>query len=190
MKALFDAIRTIKGSALTLADVALVNAALPAPAPPPAAMKTSATGVALIHGFETFESDAYRDPGSDNGLPITIGWGSTRDEAGSPIKLGAVWTRERADARFYADLGTYERGVQTALAGAPATQAQFDALVSFAYNVGTQALRGSTLARLHRAGDYAGARAQFARWDKNDGKKMAGLVRRRAAEAELYRDAS
>jgi lysozyme len=66
------------------------------------------------------------------------------------------------------------------------TQSQFDALVSFAYNVGLSALNDSTLLRLHKAGDYAGAKAQFARWDKNDGKVIKGLARRRAAEAALY----
>ena len=76
MKALFDAIRTIKNSALTLADVALVNAALAAPAPA-AAMKTSAKGVALMHEFEGCRLNAYPDPGSRDGAPWTIGWGST-----------------------------------------------------------------------------------------------------------------
>jgi len=181
MKALFDAIRTIKNSALTLADVALVNAALAAPTPA-AAMKTSAKGVALMHKFEGCRLNAYPDPGSRDGTPWTIGWGST----GPGIAKGVTWTQKQADDRFVSDLVTYERGVQTALEGAPVTQDQFDALVSFSYNVGTQALRTSTLARMHRAGDYVGAKAQFARWDKNDGKKMAGLARRRAAEAELY----
>ncbi|WP_309091730.1 lysozyme [Phenylobacterium sp.] len=152
----------------------------------PAGMKVSQAGIDLIHSFESFQPKAYRDPGSRDGLPITIGWGSTSDEQGRPIKLGDVWTRERADARFAKDLEKYERGVLDALAGAPVTQGQFDALVSFAYNVGLQALRESTLLKLHKAGDYGGAHRQFGRWVKNDGKTLAGLVRRRAAEAALY----
>lgn len=149
-------------------------------------VRTSPAGIALIHSFESFQPKAYRDPGSRDGLPITIGWGSTSDEQGRPIKLGDVWTRERADARFVKDLERFEAGVLNALAGAPTTQGQWDALVSFAYNVGLQAFRDSTLLRLHKAGDYAGAGAQFGRWVKNDGKTLAGLVRRRAAEAAMY----
>lgn len=144
--------------------------------------RTGKAGVDLIHSFEQLRLDAYEDPGSDNGLPITIGWGSTRDEQGRPIKLGTRWTKERADARFAADLADEEALVNRV---APVTtQNQFDALVSFQYNTG--ALKTSALLKLHNAGDYAGARAQFARWNKNDGRVMAGLTRRRAAEAKLY----
>ena len=81
------------------------------------------------------------------------------------------------------------------LRGKPCTQYQFDALVSFAYNVGldidadniAEGLGDSTLLRKHLAGDYEGAAAQFAAWNKNDGKVLRGLVRRRAAEAAMYR---
>ena len=80
------------------------------------------------------------------------------------------------------------------LAGAATTQGQFDALVSFAYNVGldidddtaAEGLGDSTLLRKHKAGDYAGAKAEFLKWVKNDGVVMKGLTRRRAAEAALY----
>lgn len=148
------------------------------------ARRTSKAGIDLIHSFESFKAQAYKDPGSKDGLPITIGWGSTKDEQGRPIKLGEVWTRERADARFAADLAKFERSV--AAMAPTTTQSQFDALVSFAYNVGLAALNDSTLLRLHKAGDYAGAQQQFKRWSFNDGKVLAGLTRRRAAEAALY----
>jgi len=140
----------------------------------------SPKGVALMHSFESCKLTAYADPGSKDGKPHTIGWGST----GPDIRLGMTWTQQQADERFAKDLGTFERAV--ANLAPKTTQSQFDALVSFAYNVGVQALRDSTLLRMHNAGDYAGAKAQFARWDKNDGKVMAGLTRRRAAEATLY----
>lgn len=146
----------------------------------------SKAGIDLIHSFESFQQLAYRDPGSKDGLPITIGWGSTRDEQGKPIRLGDVWTRERADARFADDLADFTADVLKAVAPAPVTQGQLDALVSFAYNVGIDAFRSSTLLKMHKAGDYAGAKAQFARWCKNDGQTLKGLVRRRAAEAALY----
>lgn len=185
-KALFDAIRGIKGSALTLADVAAVNRALgvdaPAPVVEPGGMRTSPAGIALIHSFEQCRLTAYPDPGSAHGEPWTIGWGST----GSDIRKGVVWTQAQCDDRFARDLMKFEQGVTNALRGAAVTQPQFDALVSFAYNCGLEALRSSTLLRMHVGGDYAGAQAQFARWNKNDGKVMNGLTRRRAAEAARY----
>ena len=72
------------------------------------------------------------------------------------------------------------------LGGAPTTQHQFDAMVSFAYNVGPGNLSTSTLLKKHKAKDFAGAAAEFAKWNKADRKVMAGLTRRRAAEAALY----
>ena len=71
-----------------------------------------------------------------------------------------------------------------ALGDAPTTQHQFDALVSFHYNTG--AIATATLTKKHKAGDFDGAKAEFGRWIKNDGKVMKGLIRRRNAEAELY----
>lgn len=182
MKALFDAIRTIKGSALSQADVDAVNAALnvASAAPPLPVKRVSPGGIDLIHSFESCRLEAYPDPGSVDGRPWTIGWGST----GPGIAKGVVWTQEQADARFAADLGRFEKAV--GLMAPVTTQNQFDALVSFAYNVGLAALNDSTLLRMHNAGNYTGAKAQFSRWSKNDGKTMAGLVRRRAAEAALY----
>ena len=72
-----------------------------------------------------------------------------------------------------------------AIGEAPTSQAQFDALVSFHYNTG--AIGRATLTRRHRAGDHAGAAREFARWNRAGGRVLAGLVRRRAAEAALYR---
>ena len=144
--------------------------------------RVSQAGIDLIHSFESLRLDAYPDPGSSNGLPVTIGWGSTRDENGHPIKLGDRWTKERADARFADDLSDDEQVV--ARLAPVTTQGQFDALVSFQYNTG--ALAKSTLLKRHNAGDYAGAADQFARWVFNDGKRLRGLERRRTAERALY----
>lgn len=179
-KLLFDAIRRIKGSPLTQADVDAVNAALiPAKA---AELTVSPRGIKLLHSFEGCRLKAYPDPGSKDGNPWTIGWGST----GPGIGPGVVWTQAQADARFAADLAKFAWRVAALLDGVPTTQSQFDALVSLAYNIGVNALAGSTVLRRHKAGDYAGAQAAFAMWNKNDGKVMKGLVNRRAAEAELY----
>lgn len=205
-KRLFDAIRTVKGAALTRSDVDLINAALadpfdqadmprPAPQTPRGALRASPACIALIHSFETLELRSYRDPGSRDGLPITNGWGTTREEDGGRISLGTVWTREKADRLFARDLRMFEDGVNTLLAGAPTTQYQFDALVSFAYNVGldmnkngkAEGLGESTLLRKHLRGDYAGAALEFPKWNKNDGVVLKGLVRRRAAEQAMYR---
>lgn len=152
-------------------------------------MKLSDAGLATIRQFEGFRADAYPDPGSSNGLPVTIGYGSTRDEDGRPIKLGDTITRERADELLRHEVAATEREVER-LVTVPLTQPQFDALVSFAFNVGTGALDASTLRRKLNAGDYAGAADELLRWDKNDGRVMAGLSRRRRAERELFLSAA
>ncbi|WP_235522779.1 glycoside hydrolase family protein [Novosphingobium sp. Leaf2] len=124
--------------------------------------------------------DAYPDPGSADGKPWTIGWGST----GADVKKGVIWTQAQCDARFDVDIQRYVREVATFLGTAPTSQAQFDALVSFHYNTG--AIRSATLGQLHRAGRFDDAAAQFPRWNQNDGKVMDGLKARRADEAALY----
>lgn len=124
--------------------------------------------------------EAYPDPGS-GGDPWTIGWGST----GPGIAPGTVWTRRQCEERLAHDLLRYAQEVDRALGGAPTSQRQFDALVSFHYNTG--AIRRATLTRRHRAGDHEGAATEFARWNRAGGRVMMGLTRRRAAEAALYR---
>ena len=130
--------------------------------------------------------EAYPDPGT-GGKPWTIGIGSTTDENGAAINPGDVWTEERARARFEDHLREFGEGVDKLLAGKPTTAAQKAAIVSWVYNVGLGAASKSTLLRKHAAGDYKGAQAEFARWNRAGGRVLAGLVRRRAAEAELYR---
>jgi len=112
----------------------------------------------------------------------TIGWGTT----GPDIKLGLVWARAECDVRFAADLKTFGEGVAKLITG-PTTQAQYDAMVCLTYNIGPGSFRVSTLLRMHNAGDHEGAGAQFADWNKQAGKVLAGLTTRRAAEAALYR---
>ena len=154
-------------------------------------MKTSQQGgVTVMHHFENCKLKAYPDPGSKNGEPWTIGWGHT----GPEVKPGLVWTQAQADAAFLEDLRSFERDVGS-LVKVPLTQGQFDALVSFAYNVGSdidtdtiaEGLGDSTLLRKLNAGDYEGAAQEFKKWNKNDGKVMRGLIRRRAAEEALFR---
>ena len=148
-------------------------------------MKTSQAGIDLIHSFESLRLKAYPDPGSKDGKPYTVGWGST----GSDISPGTVWTKEKADQRFANDLGKFEQAVSS-LVRVPLTQNQFDALVSFTYNLGAGNLKSSTLLKMLNAGDYEGAGKQLLRWTKNDGVEMAGLVRRRKAELKMFRGES
>lgn len=144
------------------------------------ARRTGPKGIALMHKWEGCKLTAYPDPGSKDGNPWTIGWGST----GPDIKKGTVWTQAQADARFEQDLVQYEAEVSAAIGDAPTTQDQFDALVSFHYNTGK--IGSATLTRLHKSGDYAGAAAEFGKWIYNDGKPMDGLKNRRADERRLY----
>jgi lysozyme len=151
-------------------------------------MTPSPACFALIQQFEgcakkqpNGDFAAYPDPGT-GGVPWTIGWGST----GTDITPGLVWTQAECDARLTRDVSAFAAKVSAAIGSSPTSQHQFDAMVSFAYNVGVANLESSTLLRLHKAGDFAGAAAQFGRWDEAAGRVLPGLVKRRAAEAALY----
>lgn len=148
-------------------------------------MKTSQAGIDLIHSFESLRLKAYPDPGSKDGKPYTVGWGST----GSDIGPGTVWTKEKADQRFASDLSKFEQAVSL-LVKVPLAQYQFDALVSFTYNLGIGSLKSSTLLKMLNEGDYSNAGLQLLRWTKNDGVEMAGLVRRRKAELKMFKGES
>lgn len=192
---LFLAIRQIVGRGLTQAEVDSINRALYSTVVVAASlgMRVGDAGISLMHEFENCKLTAYPDPGT-GGKPWTIGWGNITDENGKPIEPGTTWTQERADARFRQYLGGLEAGLNALIGSKPTTQNQFDALASFAYNVGldidddtkAEGLGDSTLLRCHLAGDYSGAAAQFAKWNRANGKVMRGLTRRRAAEAALY----
>ena len=185
-KPVFDAFRTFMGGKLTQAEADAMDALLDRFRPRDAQSEWLALAVPLIAEFEGFRERAYPDPGT-GGKPWTIGFGSTRDEHGQPIKPGTVWTRARAEARFRRDVQEFAEHVDRIIDGAPTTPNQKAAMVSLAYNVGPANLATSTLLRLHKVGDYAGAANEFARWKFAAGKVLPGLVRRRAAEAKLYR---
>jgi GH24 family phage-related lysozyme (muramidase) len=146
-------------------------------------MNVGPDGIALVKSFEGCRLKAYPDPGT-GGEPWTVGWGTTRYANGQKVQPGDTVTQAEADALLRNDLAGTERQVTRAIGGAPTTQRQFDALVSFEYNTG--ALLSSTLLRKHKAGDFAGAAAEFLRWTHAGGKVLPGLVKRRAAEAALY----
>lgn len=156
-------------------------------------MKLSKNGVKVMHHWESCKLTAYPDPGSKDGRPITIGWGHT----GPEVKKGLVWTQAQADAAFLKDVERAERIVDKYVK-VPLTQGQYDALVDSAYNIGPgkkgvkdgimELFSGepSTMLKLLNAGYYTGACKQLARWNKNDGKVMRGLVRRRASAMALW----
>lgn len=147
-------------------------------------MRISDNGLAVIKNFESCKLEAYPDPGT-GGAPWTIGWGHT----GRDVKPGMKWTQKQADDALLADLARFENGVSS-LVTIDLKQGQFDALVSFAYNVGLTALQNSTLLEMVNNKRFDQALAQFARWNKSGGRVMKGLIRRRAAESWLWRDAS
>lgn len=137
-----------------------------------------------VKKLEGLRLKAYPDPGSKNGEPWTIGYGHTSD-GHLKVARGLTITVEQAEAALEFDLAetaeAVERLVKVAL-----NDNQFGALVSFAFNIGTGAFAKSTLLKKLNAGDYAAVPQELARWVKNDGKTMAGLVTRRASEAGLW----
>lgn len=147
-------------------------------------MQTSHEGIALIKGFEGCRLTAYPDPGT-GGAPWTIGYGWTHPIDGKPVKPGMTIDQETADRLLKTGLVSYENDVLK-LVRVKLTKGQFDALVSFAYNVGSRALSTSTLLKKLNAGDIKGAADEFLRWNKAGGKVLNGLTRRRQAERALF----
>ena len=136
----------------------------------------NANGLALIKQFEGLRLKAYKCPAG----VWTVGYGST----GAHVKPDTVITADEAERLLLDDLVRFEQGV--ALQCPVATDNQFAALVAFAFNVGLESLKTSTLRRMHNEGNYAGAAGQFGRWNKGGGKVLPGLIKRRAAESALY----
>ena len=145
-------------------------------------MKIGEKGLALIKEFEGCKLQSYKCPAG----VWTIGVGSTRYADGTPVKAKQALPGEAAAMQLLAHtVGAYEHTVNAI--GVPLTQNQFDALVSLCYNIGSGNLISSTLAKMLKAGnDKAEVAKQFLRWNKAAGKELAGLTRRRNAEAELF----
>lgn len=138
-------------------------------------------GLSLIKKFEGFRSRRYFDPA---GFP-TIGFGHLilRSEE---IMFSTPINREIAESLLRIDVVRAERAVLRNI-NVPLTDNQFDALVSFTFNLGGGALQRSTLRRKINREDHSGAAREFGRWVWAGGRKLKGLIRRRAASAELYR---
>ncbi len=144
-------------------------------------MQTSDKGIALIKQFEGCKLTAYQD---SVGV-WTIGYGWTHPVDGKPIRAGMTIKQGTAERLLKTGLVSYESDVSR-LVKVGLTQGQFDALVSFTYNLGARSLSTSTLLRKLNAGDYAGAADEFLRWNKAGGKVLNGLTRRREAERALF----
>jgi len=138
-------------------------------------MNISNQGIKLIKRFEGLKLKPYLCPA---GI-ASIGYGHTYLVN---INDPAI-TEEEADRLLAQDLKLYEKPVSE-MVKVPINQNQFDALVSFAFNLGTAALRGSTLLKKLNAGQPCAA--EFDRWIFAAGKALPGLVRRRAAERRLF----
>ena len=142
-------------------------------------MKLGPAGIALIKSFEGLRLAAYLPTPED--VP-TIGYGHTR-----AVAMGDTCTQEQADAWFLEDVAWAEDCVTRAVT-AELQQNEFDSAVSLCFNIGCKAFSGSTLVKVLNEGDYDGAAAQFLRWNKQAGKTLAGLTRRREAEKELFEE--
>ena len=143
--------------------------------------KTATKGIELIKEFEGCRLTAYKCPAG----VWTIGYGHTGTVDGKAIASGMTISAAKATELLKADLATYEAAVNSYVT-APITQNMFDALVSFAFNCGSGALKSSTLLKKLNGKDYSGAAAEFPKWNKAGGKVLNGLVRRRAREQQLF----
>ena len=143
-------------------------------------MRTSEAGIDLIKSFEGCRTVAYQDVVG----VWTIGYGHTID-----VKEGMRITQHQCDVMLEVDIETYENYVNEQV-DVSLTQNQFDALVSWVYNLGPTNLRNSTMLKVLNAGKYDEVPYQMKRWNRAGGKVLKGLVVRRKAEAELFNNES
>ena len=133
-------------------------------------------GLALIKKFEGCELKAYQ---CSAGV-WTIGYGHTKD-----VVEGMEITQEQAEQMLVDELHEYESYINKYVTVA-LSQNQFDALVSWVYNLGPANLTASTMLKVLNSGEYEDVPAQMKRWNKAGGEVLNGLVRRREAEALLF----
>ena len=139
-------------------------------------MNISQEGLSLIKKFEGCELEAYKCAAG----VWTIGYGSTKG-----VKEEDTLIQEEADNLLLHEMQEYE-GYINDLVKAPLEQNQFDALVSWVFNLGPANLKASTMLKFLNAGDYHLIPSQIKRWNKAGGKVLEGLIRRREAEALLF----
>ena len=187
-KIIFDYLRKLSGGALTQAQVIATDKLLSIDFDAvknmlgvPESMSVSNKGVDLICEFEGKRLVAY-----DDGVGVwTIGFGTIKYPNGVRVKKGDTCTLEQAKEYMRHDLIEFEHTVNSSVK-VPLNQNQFDALVSLAYNIGSNAFKSSTLVKKLNTGDYQGAADQFNVWVNAGGKRMQGLVNRRDREKLLF----
>ena len=140
-------------------------------------MRISEAGLQIIKEFEGLRLEAYRD---SVGVP-TIGYGHTHN-----VKMGDVITVETANRFLHEDASNAENCVTRSFKEIELTQGQYDALVSFTFNLGCGALHKSTLRRKLLHGDAHGAANEFHKWCHAGHHVLAGLVKRRKEEQDLF----
>lgn len=146
-------------------------------------MKCSDNGLRLIQEFEGLRLSSYL---CSAGVP-TIGYGATYYHDGSKVKLGQTITRDQANQLLKDHLKEFEGSVIGLLNTTKVNQNQFDALVSFAFNLGAANLAKSQLLRFVKTNpNDPKIAAEFAKWNRAGGEVSTGLVRRRKKEAQLY----
>ena len=146
-------------------------------------IKTGSAGIDMIKHFEGFRSAPYKCPA---GIP-TIGYGATFYTNGKKVTMSdKSITETEAVALLKSMLVSFEKYVDSYCVDA-INQNQFDALVSFCYNLGPSNLKSSTLIKKVNANPNDPAiRVEFMKWTKAGGRTLAGLVKRREAESNLY----
>lgn len=137
--------------------------------------------IRLVKHFESFYSKAYLDP---VGIP-TIGYGTIQYSNGNKVKLGDTITEDDAINEMMLELNQKFKAIKDSIK-VPLNTNQWDALLSFAYNVGEGALKNSTLLKKVNEGNFDEVPSQFMRWINAGGRPLAGLWRRRLAEALLF----
>ena len=142
--------------------------------------KISTNCINLIKYFEKCKLQAYKPIAAEK--DYTIGWG----HKGPDVKAGMIISQKRAEELLKSDLQKFENAVNKYVK-VPITQNQFDALVSFCYNTGTNSFASSTLLKMLNANKFIEAANEFGRWVKGDnGQVLQGLVERRNREKELF----
>ena len=144
-------------------------------------MQISQNGLNLIKEFEGFRDHSYICPAG----VTTIGYGTTLIE-GIPVYMGMNITESQASELLEKQVNDQYAAAVIRNLKVPLNQNQFDALVSWTYNLGEGALKSSTMLKLLNQGNYDSVPAQMMRWTKANGVDLPGLVRRRKAEAELF----
>ena len=187
-KIIFDYLRKLSGGVLTQAQVIATDKLLSIDLDAvknmlgiPESMSVSNKGVDLICEFEGKRLVAY-----DDGVGVwTIGFGTIKYPNGVRVKKGDTCTLDQAKEYMRHDLIEFEHTVNSSVK-VPLNQNQFDALVSLAYNIGSNAFKSSTLVKKLNTGDYQGAADQFNVWVNGGGKRIQGLVNRRDREKLLF----